>query len=170
MLSQSGTKDPGGLADWLEAKAKETRLQACELALHHFRATADADPAYAAAVGRTVWEFLLGSTPQGERPEHLLAQIRNRLDELAPDRLDALCRKLEGATQQASEAQCTSGRLVACWFRTIALQQSVPPRRQRAMHIARGYEAAFAAMARLIGPSSPDEAAAGSGQDETRQD
>jgi hypothetical protein len=148
---------PVGLADWLEREANATRLRICEHALHNFRIRADGDPTYTMAVSETVWEFLLGAPPGGEDPMGLLVSIRHKLEALRPDQLDALSRKLEGAAERPGGAPSESGRLVAGWFRTIALSRAALGDHGRALHVGRAYEKTFATMARLTarGPTDP---------------
>ncbi len=143
---------PGGplaFGDWLERKLTDTKLRACEFTLSTFRASADADPAHLAAVGETVWGFLIGGKADASRAPSLIAATRDKLDALRPDQLEALGRKLEAAAGQCSDVEAVSGRLVSAWFRTIALNRSPCADPCRAAHVARSFERALVALARL---------------------
>jgi hypothetical protein len=149
------TEGPLAFGDWLERKLTDTKLRACELTLSTFRASADADPAHLAAVGETVWGFLIGGKADASTAGSLIASTRDKLDALRPDQLEALGRKLEAAAGQCSDVEAISGRLVSAWFRAIALSRSPFADPCRAGHVARSFERALVALARLSDRAQP---------------
>jgi hypothetical protein len=135
-------------SEWLETKTNASRLEACELVLARFRATADADPEFMSGVGTALWALL--STCPGEDSQDLLAEMRSRMGALGRQRLDDLSCRLLNATGAKSEIECEAGKLVSFWFRTIGLCSGPFTPSRRALHAARAYEHTFAALGRLI--------------------
>jgi hypothetical protein len=144
-----------GLSEWLESQASASRLEACERALAHFCTGADADPEFMSQVGEAVWGLLLSTSPSAD-PMAILAEIREKLEALGRDRLDLLSSKLQQAMASGGGAKCEAGKLVASWFRAIALCKAAPSQNGRALHVTKAYERTFASLARLMNSTTDD--------------
>jgi hypothetical protein len=131
----------------LESKAGATRLEACELALGRFCAVADADEDYTRQIAQAVWCVLLSAPPAN--PMAILQEIRGKMSDLGRDRLETLSIKLQDATSKEGDIPCEAGKLVACWFKAIALTMAAASHQRRAFHVARAFEETFASLARL---------------------
>jgi hypothetical protein len=139
-------------SEWLQAKASANRLETSELVLARFRATADLDPEFTTRVGAVLWALL--STSPGDDAPTLLADMRNRVAALGPERLDTLSSRLLQATGMKGEIEREAGNLVASWFRTIGLCSVPAPHTHRALHIVGAYERTFASLGRLMNKTS----------------
>jgi hypothetical protein len=139
-------------SEWLQAKASASRLQTSELVLARFRATADLDPEFTMRVGVVLWALL--STSPGDDAATLLADMRNRVAALGPERLDTLSSRLLHATRVKGEIEREAGNLVASWFRTIGLCSIPASHTHQALHIVGAYEKTFASLGRLMNKTS----------------
>jgi hypothetical protein len=135
------------LSEWLENKAGATRLEACELALGRFCAAADADEDYTRQIAAAVWSVLLSAPPSN--PAATLQEIRGKMSDLGRNRLETLSVKLQDAMSKEGDIPREAGKLVACWFKAIALTMATSSHQRRALHVARAFEETFASLARL---------------------
>lgn len=139
-------------SEWLHAKASASRLETSELVLARFRAAADLDPEFTTRVGAVLWALL--STSPGDDAATLLAEMRNRVGALGPDRLDTLSSRLLHATAAKCEIEREAGNLVASWFRTIGLCSGPASHASRALHTVQAFERTFASLGRLMNETS----------------
>ena len=71
------------------------------------------------------------------------------MSDLGRDRLETLSIKLQDATSKEGDIPREAGKLVACWFKAIALTMATSSHQRRALHVARAFEETFASLARL---------------------
>jgi hypothetical protein len=135
-------------SEWLETKTNTSRLEGCELVLARFRAVADTNPEFTSAVGEALWKLL--STSPGSDAATILDDMRGRAGALGRDHLDHLGSRLLHATATKGEIESEAGKLVASWFRAIALCSGAAANDARALHVARAYEKTFACLGRLM--------------------
>jgi hypothetical protein len=139
------------LSDWLDKNAAATRLQACDVALARFRSEADGDSGYMLQVADAVWKLLTSATTPGEAdPAALVSEIRAKLTTLGSRGLEQVASELLQATTACGQAQSEAGKLVACWFKAIALQQDTALPDGRVQHVVRSYEETFMSLRRLL--------------------